>query len=262
MIETRSKLRESLYSLKMVKIALQLEYDGTNYHGFQVQVNKPTIQGILENAIFNLTNEYTRVFVASRTDAGVHARGQVVSFRTNTELPTKVFVSGLNYYLPVDIVVKEAYRINDDLNIRRDASSREYHYSILNSLTRSPLRGNYCYWVKGELNTIIMNQACQLLIGKQDLASFASSLGNNYGSTVRQVYRAEAVRENDMVILKIEANSFLPHQIRNTVGILIRLGQGKIGIEDFSKIMNARIPGLAGPSAPALGLCLMRINYN
>ena len=142
------------------KIVLVVEYDGTRYHGFQLQANLPTIQLEIEKALWELTGERMRVGGASRTDAGVHAKGQVVSFRTGSSHSTLTFVKGLNYYLPRDIAVKEAHRVRDSFNVRRHAVSREYSYYILNSLTRSPLREGFSYRVAGRLDIGAMNRAC------------------------------------------------------------------------------------------------------
>lgn len=247
--------------MAVTKIVLIVEYDGTNYHGFQLQAGLPTIQGEIEEALRKLTGEKTRVAAASRTDAGVHAKGQVVSFRTRSLLPPLTFIKGLNYYLPDDIAVTAAHRVADSFNARRGALGREYNYYILNSLTRSPLRQGFSYLVAGQLNIEAMNEACQALVGEHDLASFASELGVEIKNTVRTVYRAEVAKDGDLVIFKMVANSFLPHQVRNTVGTLIRVGLGKMTVEEFHSIMETRKLGLAWPTAPAHGLCLMRINY-
>jgi len=238
-----------------------MEYDGTNYYGFQLQANLPTIQGETEKALWKLTGERTRVMAASRTDAGVHAKGQVVSFRTSSSLPPPTFVNGLNYYLPSDIAVKAAYRADDSFDVRRDALSREYNYYILNSSTRSPTREGFTYLVTGHLDIEAINQACQALIGKRDFASFTTCDGVRMRNTVRTVYRAEAVVDGELVVFSMVANSFLPHQVRNTVGALIRVGLGWLDVDQFRNIIQAKSPGLAGPAAPAHGLCLMRINY-
>jgi len=243
------------------KIVLIVEYDGANYHGFQLQAELPTIQGEMEEALQKLTGERIRVIAASRTDAGVHARGQVVSFRTRSLLPPLTFVQGLNHYLPGDIAVKAAHRVAESFSVRRSALSREYNYYILNSLTRSPLRQRLSYLVTRELNIDAMNQACQALVGKHDLASFASNLGVEIKNTVRTVYRAEIAKESDLTVFNMVANSFLPHQVRNTVGTLIRVGLGKMTVDEFHSIMEMRKIGQAGSTAPARGLCLMRINY-
>ena len=238
-----------------------MEYDGTRYHGFQLQAAPPTIQEETEKAIGKLTGERARVISASRTDAGVHARGQVVSFMTRSLLPPQTFVKGMNHHLPEDIAVKAAHKVNNSFNVRRNAISREYSYCILNSSVRSPLKQRFAYLVSGRLDIEAMNRACKCLLGKHDFASFVTRLGGELKSTIRDVHRAELRRKGELVIFDIAANSFLPHQVRNTVGSLIRVGLGKMNIEEFYSIMEARMPGLAGPTVPAHGLCLMRVNY-
>ena len=245
----------------LTKIVLIVEYDGTGYHGFQLQANMPTIQGELEKALWRLTQERIRVTAASRTDAGVHAKGQVVSFRIKSSLPLQTFIKGLNYYLPQDIAVKAAYRVGESFNVRRSALSREYNYYILNSLTQSPIRRGFSYLVAGHLDIEAMNEACQALIGEHDFASFASCIGVKIKNTLRTVYRAEFQKNGELVIFNMVANSFLPHQVRNTIGTLIRVGLGKMTIDEFCSIIEVKKPGLAGPTVPAHGLCLMRINY-
>jgi tRNA pseudouridine38-40 synthase len=244
------------------KIVLILEYDGTRYHGSQLQANAPTIQGEMEKALQKLTGERTRVKAASRTDAGVHAKGQVVSFSMRSALPLKAFVEGLNHYLPRDIAVKEAHRADDSFDVRRGALSREYKYCILNSPTRSPMRQDFSYRINGKLDVKAMNQACQALIGKRNFASFVSSEETaTKKRTVRDVQKAEITQEGDMIVLDMVADSFLPHQVRNMVGSLIRVAQGKMTVDEFYSMVEAKSPGLAGPTAPACGLCLMRVNY-
>jgi len=242
------------------KFILLIEYDGTQYHGFQWQVGLPTIQDELEQAIRRFCGQSSRVMAASRTDAGVHAKGQVVSFWAKSTLSTMTLVRALNYYLPGDIAVKAAYRASDDFNVRRDALSREYHYYILNSNTRSPLSRRFALFVPKTLDIQAMNAACQLIQGEHDFASFASSLDDSR-STLRNVYEAGIEEKGDFTVFRIVANSFLPHQVRSTVGLLIRLGLGKIGIEGFRDIMKARSLGLAGPLSPACGLYLKKVNY-
>jgi tRNA pseudouridine38-40 synthase len=246
---------------KTTKIVLVLEYDGSRYHGFQWQDGQPSVQGEVEKALTKLTGERRRVVSASRTDAGVHAKGQVVSFRTSSALSTGNFVSGLNHYLPKDIAVRAAYRINDKFNVQREAISREYSYHILNRPTRSPLGNGFSYLVSGELDIEAMNQACRALVGEHDFASFAARNGTVDKSTVKRVFRALVEREGEMVVFNISANSFLMHQVRNTIGALIKVGQGKMSLDEFNGILEAREPALAGPTAPAGGLCLNRVNY-
>ncbi len=243
------------------QIVLVVEYDGTRYHGFQLQASLPTIQGEIEKALQKLTGERIRVMAASRTDAGVHARGQVVSFRIRLSHSLQTFVNGLNFYLPKDIAVKAAHRVKDSFSARRGAISREYNYYILNSLTRSPLREDFSYLVTGHLDIGAMNQACQAIIGEHDFASFTSGIGLGRKSTVRRVYRAAMGKDGNLVVFNMVANSFLAHQVRNTVGALIRVGLGKMNRDEFYSIMKAKEPGLARPTAPGCGLYLIQVNY-
>lgn len=244
------------------RIILIVEYDGTDYHGSQYQANAPTVQAEIEKALKMLTGEKIRIKMASRTDAGVHARGQVVAFDTAAPLSLHEFVDGLNHFLPDDIAVKEAHRAAADFDVRRCATSREYRYHILNSPARSPLRQKYACRVEGELNIEDMNRACQALIGRHDFASFvASEETARQKRTVRDVFKAEAARDGDMIIFTMAAGSFLPHQVRNTAGALIKVGQGKMTVEEFNDLVAAGTPGLAGPTAPAAGLCLERVDY-
>jgi tRNA pseudouridine38-40 synthase len=242
------------------KFVLLIEYDGTQYHGFQWQVGLPTIQSELERAVGLFRGQSSRVMAASRTDAGVHARGQVVCFCTKSTLDTMTLVRAMNYYLPKDIAVKAAYRVRGDFNVRRDATSREYRYYIFNSDTRSPLNRRFALFVPGMLDIQSMNDACQLIRGEHDFASFASSLDDNR-STLRNVHEAGIEKKGRFTVFRIVANSFLPHQVRSTVGLLIRLGLRKMGIVDFHDIMEAKSLGLAGPVSPACGLCLEKVNY-
>lgn len=262
MLTTVNTKAEKIISLAATtKVVLIVEYDGSRYHGFQLQANLPTIQDEIEKALWQLTGERLRVIAASRTDAGVHARGQVVSFRTQSPYALEVFIHGLNYYLPKDIAVQAAHRVSPSFNVRRQAVSREYNYYILNSLTRSPLRESFAYLVREPLDVEAMNQACQALVGEHDFASFASNLGIELKNTVRKVERAEVRRERDLVIFNMVANSYLPHQVRNTVGTLIRVGLGKISPQEFYGIIKARKSGQAGPTVPADGLYLMQVDY-
>jgi tRNA pseudouridine38-40 synthase len=244
------------------RIVLIIEYNGTAYHGSQWQANAPTIQGEIEKALEMFTGEKTRIKMAGRTDAGVHARGQVVAFDTGTPLPLSAFIDGLNHYLPPDIAVKKAYPAGTGFDVRRQAISREYRYYILNSPTRSPLRRASSWRVEGFLDTAVMGRACRALVGRHDFASFVTSAATaRQKCTVRDVYKAEITREGDMIVFKIVASSFLPHQIRNTVGSLVRVGQGKMTAEEFTGMVATAEPGLAGPTAPPEGLCLVRVNY-
>lgn len=243
----------------MGKIALIIEYDGTEYCGFQFQPLLPTVQGEIEEAVLALTGEKVRVKAASRTDSGVHAKGQVVVFSTSSSMSTESVVRGLNHYLPEDIAVRSAYCVADDFDVRRNAVSREYRYQILNRPTRSPLWRRWAHTVTGRLDVQAMGHACQSLVGEHDFAAFTWPEAGK--STVRRVLRAEVARKGDMVTFDVEASSFLPHQVRNTVGPLIRVGLGRMGAESFHELVASAEAGAAWPAAPACGLCLMEVKY-
>ncbi len=244
------------------RIILIIEYNGTNYHGSQSQVNAPTIQGEIEKALKKLTGERIRIKTASRTDAGVHARGQVVGFDTKAKLSLKSFINGLNHHLPQDIAVKQAFKADVNFDVRRRAVSREYKYHVYNSPTRSPLKEGTAWRLSGKLDIAAMNRACEALVGRHDFASFVASAETaRRKRTVRDVFKASITQDGEMIIFDIMANSFLPHQIRNMIGSLVKVGQDKMTVEEFKQIIESRTPGLAGPMAPAEGLCLVQVNY-
>ncbi len=217
------------------------------------------MQGELEQALWRLTGEWIRIVAASRTDAGVHAQGQVVMFKTCSALSPNTFVQALNFYLPQDIAIKACSQVEDDFNPRRQATRREYRYTILNSLTTSPLQRRHAYFVFQPLDIEAMNRACGVLIGKHDFASFTAPVAKAK-STVRTVFQADAHKEGELVLFCIAANSFLPQQVRRIVGPLIKVGSGQMAVEGFWGLTKSRILGLAAP-ASAHGLCLMRVDY-
>jgi tRNA pseudouridine38-40 synthase len=240
---------------------LVVEYDGSSYAGSQRQANEPTIQACLEESLSKLTGTEVTVSLAGRTDAGVHARGQVASFITSSKLPLRVFIHGLNHHLPRDIAIKSARIVAEGFDPRRQAIRREYEYYILNQDTRSPLWQNRAFHLPGKLDISAMNEAAALLLGEHDFASFACGMDDGK-SSVRHVFKANFRREESMVIFAISGNAFLPHQVRGSVGTLIRVGQGKLSIAHFQNIMGAGQPGLAGPMVPACGLYLNKVIYN
>ncbi|MGE0903470.1 MULTISPECIES: tRNA pseudouridine(38-40) synthase TruA [Dehalococcoides] len=240
---------------------LVIEYEGTRYSGFQVQDKGATIQGELETAIRKLTSEQTRVSGSGRTDAGVHAAYQVVSYLSESSLGLEKIKGGLNFYLPPDIAVKEVHFVAESFDVRRRAISREYSYQILNSKTRSPLARLQAWQVPYKLDIKLMEQAFKMLEGEHDFIAFASSLGPEIKKTVRRVNWTRLDVREDRLIFNIEANSFLTHQVRNTIGTLVELGRGTMSRSEFEALFEAKTPGLAGPAAPACGLSLVRVNY-
>jgi len=247
----------------MAKSALYLkavvEYDGTDYQGFQIQAQGPTVQGEIEKALARLTGQEVRIKAAGRTDAGVHALGQVVAFRVEWKHSLEDLHRGLNALLPKDIAVKELTLVSEDFHPRFSAVSREYRYTILNTLWRSPLRGRYAYHFAEPLDVEAMNEAASHLIGQHDFASFGMPpQGEN---TVRRVYKAEWRREGDFLYFDIVADAFLRRMVRLVVGTLLRVGTGKLSPQGFKAILEARDINLSGPAVPPQGLCLVRVNY-
>lgn len=240
------------------RIALVLEYDGTGYSGSQVQSDAPSIQQTLETAIEQLTGARPRVAFAGRTDAGVHARGQVAAFDTSSSLETPVFVSGLNAHLPDQIAVRWACEVNAEFDPRRHAVSRVYRYTIHNEAARSPLVRYRAWHVREPLDAGVMQQAASVLIGEHDFASFTRDEGI---STVRCVHRCEVSSKPPNVFVEMEANGFLRNQVRRTVGALVQVGGGKLGVEGFQRLLDVPELASAGPVAPPQGLCLESVVY-
>lgn len=246
---------------ELTSIVLVVEYDGSRYYGSQLQKNKQTIQGEMERAVKKLLGEEIRLKAASRTDAGVHAEGQVFSFEAGTNYEPKVFVNGLNHFLPQDIAVKSAYKVSGKVDVRRSAVNRKYCYRIFNNRIRSPLKRQYTYNHKGHLDIGNMNEACKLMLGTKDFTSFASAMGPKIKTATRDMQEAYVTKDGDEVVITMVANAFLPHQVRNTVGALLQVGQGRMTIDEFNSIILEKKPGLAGPAVPAVGLCLKEIRY-
>jgi tRNA pseudouridine38-40 synthase len=241
------------------RIVLVVEYDGAAYAGSQYQKNVPTVQGELEKALSKLTGERTRVALAGRTDAGVHAEGQVASFRTRAPYEVEVFVRALNAHLPEDIVVRSAREVPLSFQVRRQAKRRRYRYLIYNGRQRPALLRGYCWHIAQPLDVEAMQEAAHYLVGEHDLAAFAGPAAP--GRTVRTVYRAEVRRRGSWVTFDIEGNSFLLQQVRRTAGALVQVGLGKQTVEDFRRLLASAQRGAATLVAPPRGLCLMAVEY-
>jgi len=242
------------------KLALLVEYEGTRYCGFQVQPGQPTVQGELERAIACLTGERVQVRGASRTDSGVHARGQVVSFESLTSLPVATIVSGLNHYLPPDVAVWGAAEVGGEFDPRRSARQRHYQYMIVNSPQRSPRWRRWAWLVRRPLDLGAMRVASQALLGEHDFSAF-SSADLRGRSPIRTISRAEVNRCGGLVIIDMVGNSFLPHQLRHTVGALVEVGLGKRDVVNFVHLVGGGGERWRGQAAPAHGLCLKGVDY-
>lgn len=243
------------------RFALLVEYDGTAYHGFQAQRNANSVQETLEDAIHSLTGERLRIKGAGRTDAGVHAQGQVVAFDTWASHTPAVFVQALNYHLPEDISIKDAREVSLDFDPRRWAINREYRYKILNSATTSPLLQKFVHHVRKPLDTVAMQDAAKLLEGERDFAPFSGPLSDRNASTTRSMLRCSVIRKTNMVFLDMVASAFLPQQVRRTAGALLEVGLGRLDIHEFRALSEHGKPGDATIVLPAKGLSLVKVSY-
>ena len=245
----------------MRTIKLLIEYDGTNYQGWQVQPQGPTIQGMIEEKLALLTGEIIHLIGSGRTDAGVHAFGQVAHFKTKSQMEVHSIQRALNSLLPPDIVIQRAEEVEEDFHARKQSKSKVYEYRILNRNIRSPFHRGYAWHISQELDFEEMKKTTQRLVGEHDFSSFRS-VGSPTRTAIRKVIRAEWKRGRDGIILfEIEANGFLKQMVRAIVGTLVEVGQGKISSEEFQRILDSKDRKRAGPTAPAHGLVLKEVKY-
>jgi tRNA pseudouridine38-40 synthase len=240
-------------------IKLVIHYDGTNYHGWASQPETATVQGTIEEVIERLTGKSIKVNGSSRTDAGVHALGQVANFRVDSPVPTENFQNALNNLLPRDIAIADVQEMPADFDAISDTVQKRYDYLINTALIRPVLARNQ--WHRpGQLDIEKMQQAAQRLIGKKDFKSFASA-GDQRESSVRMISLCQVQQERDGIEISVAADGFLYNMVRNIVGTLVEVGRGRWEPEMIDTILEAKDRNTAGPIAPASGLCLMEIFY-
>jgi len=252
-------------------IKLTIEYDGTNYNGWQVQSSTQrrkggrvkTIQGVLENALFKLFSKKARLTSSSRTDSGVHAKAHIANFKTATKLQPLQIRKALYSLLPHDIVVKSVKEVSPDFNARYDALSKTYRYVICNRYYVSPFLRRYAYHLRQSLDIPLMRSEAKAILGRHDFTAFKSSGGchekrNNHARTIKKL---QIRRKKELIEIDIEANGFLYNMARNIVGTLIEIGRGKFPPHSTSEILKSRNRRNAGPTAPAKGLCLIEVKY-
>ncbi|MGQ9631215.1 MAG: tRNA pseudouridine(38-40) synthase TruA [bacterium] len=245
----------------MRNIKLTLEYDGTRFHGWQKQgPGVRTVQGVLEGTWKEMMGENIRTVAAGRTDAGVHALGQVVNFFTNSSIPTDRIAIALNSKLPSDLVVRGAEDAGLGFHARFSARSRRYRYLILNSEYPSALEHRRALWVPRPLDIEAMGEGSGYLIGEHDFSSFANS-GGDGGGAVRNLISLECFKEGDRVIIEAEADSFLYSMVRVIVGVLVRIGSGRIPPKEALRILEAKNRLAAFETAAPWGLYLVEVKY-
>ncbi|AIS53158.1 tRNA pseudouridine synthase A [Thermoanaerobacter kivui] len=244
----------------MRNIMIVIEYDGTNYHGWQYQKNALTVQQVLQKAIKKVTGEEVALIGASRTDAGVHALYQVANFRSSTKIPTEKLPYALNSVLPDDIVVVEAKDVEDSFHARYSAKRKRYRYLILNRKFPMPTIRNYSWHISYPLNIGEMEKAIKYLIGTHDFSAFKTS-GGSKTNPVRTIHDLVLKKEGDFINIEIEADGFLYNMVRIITGTLAYVGLGKIKAEEVIQILESRDRKKAGITAPPQGLYLMKIVY-
>lgn len=244
----------------MKRIKLVTAYDGTNYHGSQIQNNGETIEGVLKAELSSLLKEEINLIGASRTDAGVHARGNVYVFDTESRIPPEKFTYALNARLPEDIRIQDSREVPLDFHPRHQDTVKTYEYRVLNRKLPLPEYRLYAHFTYEDLNVEKMNEACKYFLGEHDFASFCAA-GSKVESTVREIYDLHVEKSGDLLTISVTGNGFLYNMVRIIAGTLLKVGSGHILPQDIEKIIAGKDRSLAGPTAPAKGLTLVKICY-
>ena len=245
-----------------MRILLSIEYDGKNYHGWQEQDNPNTIQGKIQEAIFNFSQEKIKLSVAGRTDSGVHATGQIAHFDTSTIRAINTWITGLNSLLPDDIRINIVKVVSDEFHARFSALSRTYRYIIYNNKIKPCLNKDKVSWYYlSELNEVNMQHSANKLIGTKDFSCFRS-VNCQSNSPIRKINDIIITRKNDYLYIDINANSFLHNMVRNLVGTLVLIGSGEKDINWIDDLLASKGKIKAGKKFPASGLYFINVEYN
>ncbi len=245
----------------MPNFKLTIEYDGSAYCGWQRQAEDPTVQATIEAALSRMVGSPVTLIGSGRTDAGVHALGQVANFRTETRLGADVFLKGLNRLLPDDIAIRECQLVADAFHARYDARRKRYRYRILNRALPAAIGRQYAWQVHRPLDIAAMRDAAAAVCGTRDFKSFEGA-GSPRASTVRTVFRCELIAcGDDFLHLEIDGDGFLRHMVRNIAGTLVEIGLRRRPAGEMPAVIEARDRDRAGITAPARGLFLMRVDY-
>lgn len=245
----------------MRNIKLLIEYEGTNYSGWQTQKNAIGIQEVIEDSIERITGERVKLIGSGRTDGRVHALGQVANFLTSSTIPGESFKYALNVALPEDIKIIDSEEVPLDFHSRFDAKRKRYRYIIYNGKTPRPMYRNFSYYVERELNIEEMQESLSYLIGTHDFQSFMASK-SEVDTTIRTIYSIEIIKKDEFIEIIVEGKSFLRHMIRIIVGTLVFIGTGKLKKESLNNIIQGKNRKLAGPTAPPQGLFLEKVYYD
>jgi tRNA pseudouridine38-40 synthase len=241
-------------------IKLIIEYDGTRYAGWQLQPNGLSVQEVMEGALAEVLGTPVRLRSSGRTDAGVHARGMVAAFTTESAIPLTAFSDGLNTRLPPDIAVREALEAEPGFNPRADAVAKHYRYTIFTGRRRSPLARLQAWHLRGALDLDAMRAAAAHFVGEHDFAAFRTA-GCAAKTTVRRIESLNITRAGDAVVIDVRGSGFLRNMVRIMVGTLVEVGRGKLPPGAVADLLAGRGAVVAGPTAPPQGLCLMEVYY-
>jgi len=252
-----------------MNIACGIEYDGTGYHGFQRQSDShgPTVQGTLETAIAQISGQFSVINGAGRTDAGVHARGQVIHFKTESRMQPETWQRALNAVLPNTVVVRWASEVPECFHARFSALSRSYRYTIWNDSAPTALQNRYTYHCSHVLDADLMHAACQFLLGRKDFGAFGRSPNETNPTRpgphhcIRTMIEARCIRQNALIYCDFTANAFLKGQVRRMVGTLLLVGQKRLSLDEFAVIVQRAEKLHPGSAAPSHGLCLVGVDY-
>lgn len=247
-------------TLSIRRVMIYVAYDGTNYHGWQLQPECITIEGKLNEALSNLLNTDIKVIGASRTDAGVHAMGNVAVFDTVSRIPADKFPYALNERLPEDIRVLEGKEVDINFHPRKCDTKKTYEYHILNTQFEIPIKSRYTYHVYSKLDLELMNKAARYIEGEHDFTSFCS-VNTQSDTRIRTIYNLDITKENDEIIISVSGNGFLYNMVRIIAGTLIEVGKGKLTPDSIKEIIDAMDRTKAGPTAPAKGLLLKKYEF-
>lgn len=243
-----------------MNIKLVIEYDGTNYHGWQSQDNAITVQDTLASAIYHGIGEKPVLYGSGRTDAGVHAKGQTVNFHISTDIPPDKLKYVVNPFLPRDIHILDSCQVPDDFHSQFSALRKEYEYKILNSPIPSVFQQNYAYWIGRPLAFDDMAYACKAFLGEHDFSAFCAT-GSKVRDFTRTIYSSELVKNGDFLIYTVQGSGFLYNMVRIMVGTLIEIGHGKMKRDSIPEILRGKDRRKAGRTAPPQGLYLKQVFY-
>ena len=244
----------------MRNIKLTIEYDGKDFNGWQKQPDKLNIQGEIEKAIFLVTGEKVEIYGSGRTDAGVHAIGQVANFKTNSKIPTNKFAYAINSKLKKSIIIKKAQEVSENFHSRYNCKEKTYRYIINNSEQGTAIYRNQEYHISSALDIQAMKKAASYFEGEHDFKGFKAS-GTSNKSSIRTIYKAKVKKEKERIIIELTGNGFLYNMVRIISGTLVDVGLGKIKPEDIPEIIESKYRQRAGKTLPPYGLYLVSVKY-